>query len=209
MGNTLVRLPELVAELGVDPAWLCHVGAHKGEELPLYRKIGFRRVTLVEPIPALAAQLVADHPDVEVVQAACSDRSGTATLHVMARTNMSTLADPGPRDRVVAAVTVPVRRLDDIAPTANVAVIDAQGFEVQVLAGAPWASLDLIVVEACTVDDPTMAARYEDVAAVADQHGFVEVARWARDYAWVDRWARGRRPSPPPAEVLDVAYRRG
>jgi FkbM family methyltransferase len=205
--NVFAAFPALVARLGVDPAHLVHVGAHEGQEMPFYRAAGFRRITLVEPIPDLAARLRAAYPDAEVVEAACSDRHGTAALHLMRRSNMSTLAAPGRGDRTAGAVRVELVTLATVAPSANVAVVDAQGHELAVLAGANLARLDLAVVETCTVADPTMAAGYDQVVAFMHRAGFGEVDRWTRDYQQVARWARGRTPRDR-GEIRDVIFAR-
>jgi len=93
------------------------------------------RVVAVEPMPRLAAGLRRAFPDVEVVQAAASDRSGEAVLHVPAGgpvTGMSSL-EPG------TGVDVPVRsvRLDDLALTdVSFIKLDVEGHEVPALRGA-------------------------------------------------------------------------
>lgn len=184
------------------PRHLVHVGAHEGEEMSGY--VGIHRLTLVEPIPALAERLRHRHredPRVTVVECACSDHSGEAVLRVPRRTNMAGFhADGDP-------IQVQVRRLDEVAPDADAAVVDVQGHELAVLAGAPWDSLRLVVVETCTVDDPTMSARHEDVEAVMRERGFTELARFGRRYADVKRWADGV-ATDMDGEVLDVVYAR-
>ncbi len=212
--NVLCPLPQLLADLGVAPRHLVHVGAHEAQEWPTYQAAGIARVTWVEPIPDLAAALrdhFASTPGVEVVECACGSGPGTAVLHVCEPTNLSTLLPPGPRDRVTRDITVEVRRLADVAPDANIAVIDAQGAELEVLSGAPWDALDLLVVEACTVPDPTISPGADQVLAAAAEHGFREVTRWARDYRFIDQFARGPAPDGlvlPEGEVLDVVLAR-
>jgi FkbM family methyltransferase len=185
---------------------LVHVGVHEGEEVPGYLGTSVHRITLVEPIPELADRLrrrYADTPRVEVVEAACSDAEGVATLHVPGKTNMATLIETGGR-----TIEVALRRLDDIAPDADAAVIDVQGHEVAVLAAAPWDSLRLLMVETCTVDDPATAPLYGDMGIYMADRGFVEVTYYARDYDYIQRWAYGRTTTTG-AEVRDVVYARG
>jgi FkbM family methyltransferase len=202
-----VRASEVRAEVAaalavLRPAHLVHVGAHEGEEVLGYRAAGIDgRITLVEPIPALAARLRARFVDVEVVEAACSDTDGTAVLRVPRRTNMASIVD-GLDGK---AIEVVVRRLDGIAPDADAAVIDVQGHELAVLAAAPWPSLRAVVVETCTVDDPRMAAPHADVEAVMAGQGFRQVAAFPRDYQAVARWATGVTPAEA-GEVRDVVY---
>ena len=52
---TFELLPEALAELGIEAQSIMHVGAHKGEEVPIYQKCGFDQITLVEPDPVNAA----------------------------------------------------------------------------------------------------------------------------------------------------------
>lgn len=210
MSNVFANFPTLVKRHRVAPGPLVHVGAHEGQEMPFYREAGFTDVTLVEPIPELAAKLRDEFPYARVVQAACSDRTGLSTLNVMPRTNMSTLVGPGPLDTVNRRIPVEVKRLDLIAPSATVAVIDAQGHELEVLSAAPWSTLELLIVETSTVYDPTMASSYDRVVEAVTTHGFVEIDRWVRDYDWVNRWARGNRgQAKTGGEIRDVVFKRG
>ncbi len=182
---------------------LCHVGAHDGEEVDHYLAAGVQRITLVEPIPHLAAKLRARFPAVEVVQAACSDRSGLATLHIPARTNMATLVEAAGQ-----TIEVPLVRLDEVCPDADCAVIDVQGHEMQVLAAAPWESLRLLMVETLHgTDDPTISPPYGEVVEFMAGRGFAEVARFPRDFDWIQAWAYGRKTSTG-AEVRDVVFAR-
>lgn len=209
MGNVLTDLPDVLDQYRVPRRHVVHVGGHEGQEIPIYRAAGFDRITVVEPIPYLARRLQVAHPDVTVIECACSDTTGVAGLRIMQPDNMSTLAEPAPGDRVAAVTLVRTRRLDDIAPDANVAVIDVQGHELRVLAAAPWHALDLIVVETCTVPDRTVAAGYREVVDVMAGRGFVEVHRWDRDLDPILRWARGKGQPPTGGLVRDVAFARG
>lgn len=208
MGNVMRSLPALLERLGWTPQHLVHVGAHLGEEVPFYREAGIPRITLVEPIPSLAARLHREHPDAIVHQCACGSVPGREQLHIMARTNLSTLATPQDVDKVADTIAVDVRRLDDLAPDADAAVVDAQGRELDVLSAAPWASLRMVIVETCTVDDPTMASPYGETSAAMAEHGFFEADRWVRDYDWVSKWGRGPGLAPRGGEVRDVVFLR-
>lgn len=208
MANVMRALPALLKNLGFTPTELVHVGAHEGQEVPIYYEAGIPNITLVEPIPALAARLRAEYPDAIVHECACGGEPGREQLHVMARTNLSTLQAPEAGDRVADTIEVDVHRLDDLAPTADAAVIDAQGRELSVLVAAPWKTLRLAIVETCTVDDPTMAAPYGHVVSYMHTHGFREVDRWVRDYDWLNRWARGPGQAPRGGEVRDVVFYR-
>ncbi len=186
---------------------LVHCGAHEGEEVPGYLAAGVERITLVEPIPRLAAKLRARWPHVEVVQAACSDHAGMATLYVPARTNMATLVGPDTAAEGEALV-VPTVRLDEVCPDADAAVVDVQGHEMQVLAAAPWDTLRLLMVETLHgADDPTISPPYGQVVEFLAGKGFEEVARYPRDFDWIQKWAYGRTTATG-AEVRDVVFAR-
>ena len=186
------------------PKHLVHVGAHDGEEAPGYHAAGIDRVTLVEPLPHLAARLRARYAAdqrVTVVEAACSDQPGTVALTVPTKTNMATVV-PGLDGETII---VPARRLDDVAPDADAAVIDVQGYEFTVLSAAPWDTLRLVEVETCTIDDPTLSPLYDDTIAYMAERGFREVAYFVRDYDWIQRWAFGKTTATG-AEVRDVVF---
>jgi FkbM family methyltransferase len=205
--NVFSKFPEMMAHVGVPAKHLVHVGAHVGQEMPYYHQVGFEQITLVEPIPALAAKLRVLFNDVRVVECACASEPGTRDLHIMNITNLSTLVEPTEVDRVEHTIQVEARRLDEVAPDANVIVVDAQGLELDVLESADLSAVELAVVETCTVRDETMAAYYDDVLAYMTQHGFTEVDRWVRDYAWVAKWGRGTRPTED-GEIRDVVFHR-
>lgn len=208
MANVMRALPALLKTIGYTPTELVHVGAHEGQEVAIYRDAGIPNITLVEPIPELAARLRDEYPDAIVHECACGGETGREQLHVMARSNLSTLQAPQRGDRVAKSIEVDVCRLDDLAPSADAVVIDAQGRELSVLVAAPWKTLRLVIVETCTVDDPTMAAPYDNVVSFMGTHGFREVDRWVRDYDWLNRWARGPGQARRGGEVRDVVFYR-
>jgi hypothetical protein len=49
--------PGILEYTGLSAEGVCHVGAHEGQEVELYRRLGFRSIILVEADPDLAAQL--------------------------------------------------------------------------------------------------------------------------------------------------------
>lgn len=209
MGSVFAGFPNLIAMLDIEPRHLVHVGAHKGEEMQFYLEAGMQEITLIEPIPELAEDLRNNFPFAHVVEAACAAESGRATLKIMERTNLSTLADPQKADKVVREVSVELVRLDSIQGDANIAVIDAQGLELSVLVGADLSLFDLVIVECTTVFDPTIAAGYDDIDDFMVSSGFREVNKWSRDYQWINRWGRGtkaRFASRERGSVYDVAY---
>ncbi len=194
MGTVFVDFPSLVTNLRVTPTHIIHVGAHRGEEVEYYKQANAGHITLVEPIPELAELLrdrYEDDATITVVESACGPAPTTATLNIMQKTNLSTLHEPQRGDRLDRIIQVPVVRLDSIQGDANVAVIDAQGLELEVLGAADLTKFDLIITECCTRDDPTIAVGYDATVEFMADNGFVEANKWSRDYQWINKWSRG------------------
>lgn len=194
MGSVFVDFPSLVTNLRVTPTHIIHVGAHRGEEVEFYKQAGAGHITLVEPIPELA-ELLRDRYEedatVTVIESACGPAPTTATLNIMQKTNLSTLHEPQRGDRLDRIIQVPVVRLDSIQGDANVAVIDAQGLELEVLGAADMSKFDLVIAECCTRDDPTIAVGYDAMVEFMASVGFREANKWSRDYQWINKWSRG------------------
>lgn len=194
MGTVFVDFPSLVTNLDITPTHIIHVGAHRGEEVEFYKQANAGHITLVEPIPELAEVLRDRYeldPTVTVVENACGSAPTTATLNIMQKTNLSTLHEPQRGDRLDRIITVNVVRLDSIQGDANVAVVDAQGLELDVLGAADLTKFDLIIAECCTRDDPTIAVGYDAMVEFMDANGFREANKWSRDYQWINKWSRG------------------
>lgn len=196
MGSVFVDFPSLVTNLDIEPTHIIHVGAHRGEEVEFYKQANAGHITLVEPIPELA-QVLRDRYEedatVTVIESACGPAPTTATLNIMQKTNLSTLHTPQKSDLLDRVIQVSVVRLDSIQGDANVAVIDAQGLELDVLGAADLTKFDLIIAECCTKDDPTIAVGYDAMVEFMDLHGFREANKWSRDYQWINKWSRGSR----------------
>lgn len=175
--TVLYELGALMADRGIEPRGVVHVGGHRGEELPVYRRLGFARIVLVEPNPTLAAML-REIPDVDVVEAACGAYTGRTDLHITENSKLSSIYRPISRP---IARTVPVRvvRLAHVIDhRVNVAVVDAQGAELDVAAGAPLDRLDLLVMET------RVRAKYAGAPLHDDAVGWMARAGWAVAAQW-------------------------
>lgn len=193
-----MQLHALLAENGITRTGIVHVGAHRGQEVPDYRAAKFGLIRLVEPEPRLAARLRAKFPDCDVVEAAvASRRAKRRKFNVASMRKWSSLVDiPTDQSRVgpietVDRIEVEVVTLRDLQEDCNVAVVDTQGTEADVLAGGDLDRLDMVIVETVRPGDVWRPA-------------------WRRDEA--DAWfaERGWRVAHEfehtAADVLDVAY---
>ncbi len=135
----LVALLEEVLEPDSD---CLDVGAHAGSVLREMVRIAPRgRHVAWEPLPAFAARLRGEFPDVEVREAALGDHAGTrAFAHVVEDPGWSGfLARPTPSSSPVEELTVTVERLDDVLPDGirpAFVKIDVEGAEEEMLLGA-------------------------------------------------------------------------
>lgn len=181
------RLEDVLGDL--PRAGVVHVGAHKGQEVPHYRRAGFDRIVCVEPNPKRARQL--RRLGVTVHQCAVSATPGPATLHLTRFDEQSSLLTPT-KIQATGTIKVPCRPLAELQAGCNVAVVDVQGSELDVLRSADLVSLDLVIVETCGT------IRYEGAASREAIHEFWAAAGWRHVGAWPHRtpvltdevWAR-------------------
>src|SRR5262249_38802088 len=87
-------LAALVKSHGIEVRGALHVGAHLGEEVEIYRKLGVPSMILIEANPKLLAQLKArfsEDPTVVAISRAIADTTGKRVLHLTNATQSSSL----------------------------------------------------------------------------------------------------------------------
>jgi FkbM family methyltransferase len=164
------RLPRVLRRFKVRPAGVIHVGAHEGQEAPLYDQFGFGRQVWIEPQPEIFARLKAalpQRPTVRAINIACGEAPGQATMHVLENNKglSNSLLEPTghleeyPKFTRGGTFTVPVARLDDALQAEGLSPgdystlsLDVQGYELHVLKGAPrtLAAMDAVISEVNT-----------------------------------------------------------
>jgi FkbM family methyltransferase len=118
------------------PVGVVHVGAHQGQEVPTYQRLGFAPIVLVEPIPEYAAQL-RRFDGVTVVEAAVASTPGPRKLTVTTYDQASSLLAPL-RHTPRYGIEVATVRLDEIDMAGvGLLVVDTQGSELDVLRSGP------------------------------------------------------------------------
>lgn len=149
---------------------LVYIGANHGHSLVrMLHAERFDRVFVFEPVPQLAAnlrQVFAACPEVEVVEAACAEVWGTATLHLSDNSNQSaslgTLKPEAVAGRVqhTGAVQVRTVHLGEFLAAQGVEridsyVSDAQGMDLAILKtmGAYLAGKRIGTIQAETAKD--------------------------------------------------------
>ena len=201
------QLPWLLRQHRVPADGVVQVGAHTGQEVEALTRCGFRRLVLIEPNPehigALDRELFRHHaaaglpappdgrPPREIVLAAAGRDHGRTTLYVTEYDQQASALPPLPPMAVVRQETVAVIPVRDVQHGCNVIVVDAQGTELDVLAGADLWRLRLAVVEGSSWARYSGGSTLKSIAEYMKGHGWRQVARWAHanpnvvDVAWL------------------------
>jgi FkbM family methyltransferase len=191
------KLPDLaaiVAERRIQVRGVVHVGAHLGEEIDLYRRLGAARMVMVEANPEVYAGLVARHGgsgDVVLVNRAAADRSEVRKLQLTSSSQSGSLlrlakhAEIYPQIVASGEVEVQCTPLDDIMVESgqagrdyNILNIDVQGAELMVLQGAERTlpGIDLINVEVNFAELYAGCPQIDDIDDFLAERGFRRAA---------------------------------
>lgn len=182
---TFARLPAVLAAHDIDPRGVTHIGAHRGEEVDIYRQCGFTCIHLVEPDPRnlhVLRDAFGDATDIAIIAAAVTSDPwhGTAALHLAERTVWSGLTPhPTATGTWVIVDTVPIATLLDDGET-NVVVLDTQGSELDLLRVIDLHPLDLVIVET-TRRPGDNAAFYDDAVSHMHAQGWAVTEEWVHD----------------------------
>lgn len=189
--------PRILEYIEVTPRGVCHVGAHEGQEVELYRQLGFSNIILVEADPALAEKLKRQYghtQDVVIFPFAVGAERGVIPFHRVLRDQQyNSLLEPINLGNV-QKFEVPIYPLSEwltSSSSVNVLVIDTQGSELQVLEGADLRSIEMIVIEVGT------KAKYEGQPLRDDVNSYMESHGWRLEYEW---------PHGPRAIWFDQVY---
>ncbi|MDQ1742858.1 MAG: hypothetical protein QOE23_1197 [Pseudonocardiales bacterium] len=201
------QLPGLINRLGLATEGVVQVGAHVGQEVQALSRCGFRRLVMMEPnadhTAALRRQLHLHHagaglaepadglPPREIVQAAAGRERGQLVLHVTEYDQQASLLMPLLPMAVVRQDTIGVVPVREVQAGCNVLVVDAQGAELEVLAGTDLSRLELAVIEGSTWARYAGGATLDSIGVYMRAHGWRQVAAWAHlrphvvDVAWL------------------------
>jgi FkbM family methyltransferase len=201
------QLPGLITRLGLATDGVVQVGAHVGQEVRALTRCGFRRLVMMEPnadhTAALRRELQLHHvgaglpdpaeglPAHEIVLAAAGRERGQLVLHVTEYDQQASLLMPLLPMAVVRQDTIAVVPVHEVQAGCNVLVVDAQGAELEVLAGTDLSRLQLAVIEGSTWARYSGGATLDSIAAYMRAQGWRQVAAWAHvrphvvDVAWL------------------------
>lgn len=201
----ILELKELVAQYGIAPRGVIHIGAHEGQEHQEYQELGFKKVLFIEANPKVYERLlqtVGDTPNVRTVNMAVSDQSGEVTLHVTSYDESSSILplkrhkELYPLIEETSRLTVPSRTLDELLRELgenpsdyNLLNIDIQGAELLALQGGMGAlrHIEAIYTEVNYQEMYEGCALIDQLDAFLGSNGFRRVEEsMAFDDAWGD-----------------------
>lgn len=183
-------LTKLLPHHGIAPRGVIHAGAHDGQEIDDYRRLGFQYCVLFEPQPQLIERLkarVASIPNYRVVGAALGSVEGRATLYTETANQGMSASLLKPKDHLTqypnipfnGSLEVPVTTLNeyfknDEVQNYNFLNLDVQGFELAVLRGglAIMHTLDAICAEVNRKELYENCAQIGDIDTFLIQFGF-------------------------------------
>ena len=120
-------------------AGVCHIGAHKGQEVKIYKEAGFNKIILVEPSPRLAyglLKLYIKDPMVRVVPVAISSKPEIRKFFWTKWDQHRSLLQPTDgTSRFIYVPCLPLSMVPEIEDC-NLLVMDIQGGELDALKGA-------------------------------------------------------------------------
>ena len=184
--HPLARRQRLLERAGIDA--VLDVGANAGQfATELRADLGWRgRIVSFEPLAAAHAALAARAArdgNWDAHRYALGDRDGTARIGVAGNSYSSSLlemlpahVDAAPESAVTGFEAIEVRRLDSVsdavcpAPARLYLKLDVQGFERQVLAGAPATLARVRVLQL----EMSLTPLYAGAPAVGELHALLE-----------------------------------
>jgi FkbM family methyltransferase len=172
----------LLKRYGFDPRHVVDVGANRGtwtrRAVQFFPKAQY---TLVEPQDQLKTyiqDLIASGIKINWINAGVSDVSGTLPLMVSYRDDSSTFIS-SPDDSNASKILIPVRTLNEIAsssggPMPEMVKIDAEGFDLKVLAGATrlFGKTDVFFVEVVICENHPYENTISRVIPTMEQAGY-------------------------------------
>lgn len=142
----LIDFRQLFPKYDIKPKGVLHVGAHTGEEAPVYLELGIKRQVWVEANPDLIPRLthqLSGNDEAIILNFAAGEVNSDMMLNISSNDGQSSsILELGthkivhPDVRYVSAVSVPVVRLDSVPmPFCDFLNLDVQGYEGHVLRG--------------------------------------------------------------------------
>lgn len=193
-------LESLIERYHLKISGLIHAGAHQGQEQRIYDRLGIRPVIYFEPVKAhveVLQQRLGNHPFVTIHPVALGAENKLAEMYVETANQGASSSLLKPKAHLDMAPhiifdrreVVQTRMLDDFktAPC-NMLVMDVQGYELEVLKGAPRTlnRLDIILSEVSRAELYEHCVQLDALDAFLAQHRFQRVETLWQHPTWGD-----------------------
>jgi len=196
----LIDLNYIINEFVLDIKGVLHIGAHTGEEYPIYVENGITRMIFFEPVRSNFEKLIEDLPvNIETYNMALGNETGTKDMFIeTANQGMScSLLEPGHHLIQYPGISFPKKEKVDIDKLDNISFdrakfnminIDVQGYELEVFKGATETlkTIDYIYTEVNFVEMYKNCCIIEELDAFLKDFGFERVLTDASPKTWGD-----------------------
>jgi FkbM family methyltransferase len=206
----LLNLKHLISKYNLKIEGVIHVGAHYGEEWPLYRELGIHHKVFFEAHPGNFKELERRAiPDfVWLENLALGNENKMIEMNCETRNNgqSNTLLEPGlcleqyPDIEYNSKVQVKMIRMNDyhkdITPM-NLLNMDVEGYELEVLKGATkhLAHIDYIICEVSSEERYKGQALYKDIDSFLEPFGFERIETDWGGINWGDAFYMKTKPA--------------
>jgi FkbM family methyltransferase len=144
---------ENIKKYGIVPHGVIHVGMHKAEEYPIYKKAGVGTIMFIEANERLAHEFAPDDADCYTVHAAVSDKCEWIEFNITNNGESSSILELGDHSLIyphivnVETVRMKTTTLDIVlekvigpyfALNFNILNLDIQGAELKAMMGLTW-----------------------------------------------------------------------
>lgn len=188
----MLDLPSLCKKYGITPKGVIHIGAHEGQEVPVYESMGAEKILLIEANPLVFRRLkllMRPNPHVQIYQCAICERDGHVPLRVTSLDQSSSILPLKRHLKLYANVVetfqviVPAKTLDTLLkelqldPSGyNLLTIDIQGAELLAFQGA----ISTLKHISGIVTEVNLDELYEGCALLHEIDSFLELQGFQR-----------------------------
>jgi FkbM family methyltransferase len=190
----------ILKKYNVTPIGVIHVGMHKAEEYPTYKKAGVNSIIFIEANHDLAHRYAPDDDNCYVVHAAVSDKIEEIEFHITNNGESSSILELGdhsqiyPHIRYIDSVKMKTTTLDKIIEKVgvydfhwNVLNMDIQGAELKAMKGLTnWNNIDAIFTEVNYREMYKGCALEPEITKFLLGKGFVKVEEVDTGCGWGD-----------------------
>ena len=197
----LIDFNILKDKYGILTHGIIHVGMHKAEEYPIYKKAGVTQIMFIEANKELAHSWKCDDDDCYIVHAAVSDTDGEEVeFHITNNGQSSSILELGDHAKIypgivnVETVKMKTSTLDTIISKVgcynyswNILNLDIQGAELKAMKGlSDWTYIDAVYTEINYREMYKGCALEPEVTEFLADKGFIKVEEVDTGCGWGD-----------------------